>query len=76
MIKHVKPRVLKKDVKAVIATGRRVVFRSPKRGSTLYGGGKYPSGPRVACGAKEDVELGIALIQAVARIELEAHRDV
>jgi hypothetical protein len=54
--------VLKKDTKAIIATGRRIVLRSPKRGSALYGDGKYPLGPRVACGTKEDIELGIVLM--------------
>jgi hypothetical protein len=62
VIKQLKPRVLKKDTKAIIATGRRIVLRSPKRGSALYGDGKYPLGPRVACGTKEDVELGIVLM--------------
>ena len=62
VIKQVKPTVLKKDAKAMIATGRRVVLRSPTRVSELYGYGKYPLGPRVACGTKEDVELGIVLI--------------
>jgi hypothetical protein len=38
--------------------------------------GKYPLGPRVACGTKDDVELVIALIQAVKRVEFEARRDV
>lgn len=69
MIKQVKPRVLKRDTRAIIATGRRVVLRSPWRVSTLYGEGKYPLGPRVACGTKDDVELDIALIQAVKGVE-------
>jgi hypothetical protein len=60
-MKQIKPKVLKKENKAIIATGRRVVLRLPGRGLVLNGDGKYPLGSLVACGAKEDVELDIAL---------------
>jgi hypothetical protein len=76
MIKQLKPRVLKRDTKAIIATGRRVVLRSPKRGLALYGDGKYPSRPRVACGTKEDVKLGIVLMWVVTRVKFKSRREV
>ena len=68
--------VLVKETRAIIATGRRVVLRLPGRGSALYGEGKSPSGPRVACGTKKDVELDMVLIRGMRRKRPTARRCI
>jgi hypothetical protein len=75
-MKQIKPRVLKKETKAIIATGRRVVLRSPGRGSVLNGDGKNPLESRVACGTKEDTDMDIAFIQSITGILFEARQEV
>ena len=67
-MKQIRPKVLKKETKAIIPTGRRVVLKLPGRGFVLNGDGKYPSGSLVACGAKEEVDVDIVLTRAIIKM--------
>ena len=61
-MKQIKPKVLTAETRAIIATGSSVVRSPPGSGSELYGDGKYPSGPGVACGTREGDEMDIVLV--------------